>query len=419
MLAAMAPQKPDLPSELSYILLLFGLFILPRYLQRFRIPSAITSLTLGASLGMGFGLFVHDATVELLSTFGIVSLFLFAGLEAEIDELQHEARMLLEHLLIRMLMLGVASWLVTSVLGLEARAAVLVALALLTPSAGFILQSLNRLGLSDRERFWIRSKAVASELVALGVLFVTLQSTSPAALGVSALVLVGMIVVLPLMFEAFARRIVPHAPKSEFAFLVMLAVVCAYATRQLGVYYLVGAFLVGVAAQEFRERLPALASEKMLDAVESFASLFVPFYFLHAGLPLRREDFAPDALAMGGVFLLTALPLRIGVTVVHRRLRLGEALPGGMRVAVSLLPTLVFTLVLAQILRERFAVSSAVFGGLIVYAVVNTMIPGLLLKLPLPEFEEPHVHDLPPNDVAGLGALESVTDGGNAVTEQT
>jgi Kef-type K+ transport system membrane component KefB len=151
-----------------------------------------------------------------------------------------------------------------------------VALALLTPSAGFILESLDRLGVSERERFWIRSKAVASELVALGVLFVTLQSTSATTLGVSALALVVMIVLLPLLFEAFARRIVPYAPKSEFAFLVMLAVVCAYATRELGVYYLVGAFVVGMAAQEFRERLPALASEKMLDAVEAFASLFAP-----------------------------------------------------------------------------------------------------------------------------------------------
>jgi Kef-type K+ transport system membrane component KefB len=392
-----------LSGELSYVLLLFGLFVLPRFLQRYRIPSAITSLALGATLGMGFGLFVHDPTVALLSTFGIVALFLFAGLDSEVDELRRETRILVEHLIIRLLMLATAAWLVDRAFGLGARPAVLVALALVTPSAGFILESLDRLAVSERERFWIRSKAVASELVALGVLFVTLQSTSATRLGLSALVLVGMIVLLPVLFETFARRIVPHAPKSEFAFLVMLAVACAYATRELGVYYLVGAFVVGMAAQEFRERLPALASEKMLDAIESFASLFVPFYFLHAGLPLRREDFGLDALITGAAFLLTALPLRVAVTAVHRKLRLGETLAAGVRVGVSILPTLVFTLVLAQILRERFAVPRVVFGGLIVYAVVNTMIPGLLLKLPPPEFEEPHAHELPPEEAAAVG----------------
>ena len=381
-------------TELSYVLLLFGLFVLPRFLQRYRIPSAITSLGLGIGLGMGLGMFQHDATVELLSTFGIVSLFLFAGLDAEVDELQREARVLAEHLLIRLLMVGGVAWLAGWALGLPARAAVLLALALLTPSAGFILESLNRLAVSERERFWIRSKAVASELVALAVLFVTLQSTSAARLGVSAAVLVGMIVLLPLLFEAFARRIVPYAPKSEFAFLVMLAVGCAYATRELGVYYLVGAFVVGMAAQEFRERLPALASEKMLDAVESFASLFVPFYFLHAGLPLRREDFSLAALLTGAVFLATAIPLRVGVTALHRRLRLGEAFGHGVRVGTSILPTLVFTLVIAQILRERFGLSSTIFGGLVVYAVVNTMLPGFVLKLPPPDFEEPLAPEL-------------------------
>jgi len=63
----------------------------------------------------------------------------------------------------------------------------------------------------------------------------------------------------------------------------------------------------------------------------------------------------------------------------------------------------VFTLVLAQILRERFAVPRAVFGGLILYAVVNTMIPGFFLKLPPPEFEEPHAHELPPEQAAAVG----------------
>lgn len=389
--------------EAAYILLLFGLFVLPRFLQRYRIPSAISSLGLGAILGMGFGLFVHDSTVELLSTFGIVALFLFAGLEADVDELRREARVLAEHVLIRLVLLGIVARLAGWMLDLETRPAVLVALALLTPSAGFILESLGRLGVSERERFWIRSKAVASELVALAVLFVTLQSTSMLTLGASALALIGVIVLLPVLFEAFARRIVPHAPRSEFAFLVILAVVCAYATRALGVYYLVGAFVVGMAAQEFRERLPALASEKMLDAVESFASLFVPFYFLHAGLPLMPEDFGLGALALGVLFLVTAIPLRLAVTAWHRKLRLGEPLAVGVRVGASLLPTLVFTLVLAQILKERFAVSPAVFGGLIVYAVVNTMIPAFVLKLPPPDFEQPHAHELPPDDAAAVG----------------
>ena len=64
---------------------------------------------------------------------------------------------------------------------------------------------------------------------------------------------------------------ITRAPRSEFAFLLMLAVVAAYISKALGVYYLVGAFLVGAAAQSFRERLPALSSESLVHAVEAFA----------------------------------------------------------------------------------------------------------------------------------------------------
>jgi hypothetical protein len=55
-------------------------------------------------------------------------------------------------------------------------------------------------------------------------------------------------------------------------------------------HHLVGAFLVGMAAQRLRDGLPALASKRMRHSVESFASSFVQCYFLHAGLPIRGED---------------------------------------------------------------------------------------------------------------------------------
>ena len=307
------PAENGIPPELDYVVLLFALFVLPRALQRYRLPSAVTSVALGVIAGLGLGLFAQDRTVGLLAILGIVSLFLFAGLEVDSGELRREARVLIQHLTLGVAaLLGVAAA-VHEFLGLAWRPAMLVALALLTPSTGFILDSLTSLHLTPWDRFWIRSKAVATELVALVVLFVTLQSTTWVGLGTSSLILVALVVFLPIAFRVFALRIVPYAPKSEFAFLLMLAVLCAFVTRRLGLYYLVGAFIVGIAAQRFRERLPALASDQMLHAVEVFASFFIPFYFFNAGLHLRRDDFGAEALAMGGAFLVAAVPLRIAL----------------------------------------------------------------------------------------------------------
>ncbi len=374
--------------ELQYVLLLFVLFVLPRALQRYRIPSAVTCVVLGALASIAFGIFADDAAVNLLSTLGIVSLFLFAGLDVEFHELQRNARILTQHIVIRIGLLAAVTWAALLTLRLPLQPSILVALALTTPSTGFILDSLNSLGVSASERAWIKSKAIATELVALAVLFVALQPPRAASILTSTAVMLGLIAFLPVIFRVFAKVVLPYAPKSEFAFLLMVAVLSALVTRQLGAYYLVGAFIVGVTAQRFREHMPAIASAQMLGAVELFASFFVPFYFFHAGLRLRSGDFSPDALMLGAALFAVMIPLRIYLVAVHRRNSLGESLRSGARIGLSIVPTLVFTLVIAEILRDRFGVTQAVFGGLIVYALANTLLPGFILRLAPPREAE-------------------------------
>jgi Kef-type K+ transport system membrane component KefB len=377
-----------LTTDIAYLALLFTLFVAPRFLQRFGIPSALTALGFGAAAGMGLGIPHGDEVVHLFATLGVVALFLFAGLDVEVGELRREARVLVEHVVVRALLLAPLALGVAALFDIDRRAAFLVTLALITPSTGFILDSIDGWGLSERERFWVRSTAIATELVALAVLFIVLQSTSLQRMGWSALAIVGMILVLPAIFRWFAKVVVPHAPKSEFGFLVMIATACALVTRSLGVYYLVGAFIVGMSAQRFRQSLPALSSERMLSAVEAFASLFVPFYFFHAGLELTTADFQLTALLTGLGFLVVIVPIRLLLVGGHRGLRLREALAQSLRVGVPLLPTTVFTLVLVEILRERFVVPPFLIGGLIVYMLVNTLAPSLILRKPTPAFED-------------------------------
>ena len=393
-------------SELGYVVLLFILFVLPRLLQRWRLPTAVTAFGMGAVASLGFHLFGGDPTIRLLALFGIVALFLFAGLEVDIQELRQESRILGQHLALRVLLLIGVTWVVARTLSLEVVPAALVALALVTPSTGFILDSIGKFGLRREERFWVKTKAIATELLALAVLFLTLHTASPTQLIVSTAALVGLIAVLPGIFRFFAQRVAPLAPKSEFAFLLMMALLCAYATRQLGVHYLVGAFIVGVAARRFREQLPAIASEQMLHAVEVFASFFVPFYFFSAGLGLRRADFSLPAGALGIIFFAVMIPLLVATVVLQRRIALGETFSRSFRVAVPMLPTLVFTLVIAEILRNEFNIEPMIFGGLIVYTMLNTILPGALLDAPVPEFDTP---ELPSTEDTAEMAISSET----------
>ncbi len=407
----MNPSIGGLPvsQDLAYIVLLVGLFVIPRILLRWRIPTAITAFALGGVAALGLGWFQDDPTVGILSTLGIVALFLFAGLEIDFGDLRRGASVLVQHVIVRLIMIAALTVALRAVFTLDLRPAVLVALALATPSTGFILDSLDSLGATPEERFWIRSKAIAVEMIALGVLFVDLRSDTWANLAISTTALVALVALLPLAFGIFARWVVPLAPKSEFAFLVILAVTCAFATKNLGVYYLVGAFVVGIAAHRFRERMPSMRDERMLHSVEALSSLFVPFYFFHAGLQLSRDDFSWLALLIGVAFLVTVLPFRLLIVGLHRRLVLEESLQSGLRVSVPMLPTLVFTLVLAEILREEFMIDPALYGALVIYAVVNTMLPSLIKRSAPPAFDEIHVTSLPPSPAAAPEPVPSPT----------
>jgi Kef-type K+ transport system membrane component KefB len=277
---------------------------------------------------------------------------------------------------------------------------VLLSLAVLTPSAGVILDTLPALKLDEEERFWIRMKAISGELLALIVLFAVLQSESVATLAWSSAALLAMIVALPLILIGLGRWVVPHARGSEFSLLVMVGVISAYLTYKLGVYYLVGAFLAGFVAKLLRTRMPKLASDDNLHAVRMFASFFIPFYFFHQGMAVPGGALTGDALVLGIAITLVVVPIRTGLLWIQRRMIRGESRIASLRVSAALTPTLIFTLVIATILRERYNISDMLYGALLIYAGLATIVPSMLMTKPV-DFDL-----LPDNDESPKPAAE-------------
>ncbi|KXB10113.1 sodium:proton antiporter [Xylella fastidiosa] len=369
--------------ELIYLMLIFALLVIPRALQRFMVPAPLTCLLFGIGTMLVMGGQPHDDVIVLLSTLGISSLFLFAGLEVDLKALRRELWPLAVHLLVYSVALFCLGWLVWRYVGLTWQVAGLLALALLTPSPGFIIDSIGRLGLNEHERFWVVNKAIASELLALTVLFFVLQASDPWQMALSSGVLVALLVCLPLLFVTLDRWVVPQAPGSEFSLLVMVGMIAAYATYKIGVYYLVGAFITGLIARLLHQRMPHLASEENLNAVRLFASFFVPFYFFRAGTNVSPQALSFEALGLGILITMVVLPLRIAVIWVQRRVLFGkgEDFRSSLRVSLTLVPTLIFTLVLAGILRDRFSISEVLFGALLLYAAFTTLLPSLIFRL--------------------------------------
>lgn len=375
-----AIQTMEFSSQIIYLGLIFFLLVFPRALQRFRIPAPLTCLALGIGTAIYANEFVHDETLALLATLGISSLFLFAGLEVDVQQLRKESKLLLNHLFVRCVTIAILVWVCYEFFNYSLQVSGLIALALLTPSTGFILESLSSLGLDDIEKSWVTNKAIAGELLALVLLFVVLKSGSYQGLAISSVALLLLAFGLPLLLVLLGKIIIPHAPGSEFSLLIMVGLIAATITKALGVYYLVGAFLTGFAARQLRVKMPQMASESNLHAVQLFASFFVPFYFFHGGLEVPNGALQFESLVIGFGITAVLLPIRIGSVALQRIWFHKDSKKRSLNIGISLAPTLIFTLVLASILHERFHITDTLFGGLLVYATLNTILPALLLK---------------------------------------
>lgn len=166
-------------------------------------------------------------------------------------------------------------------------------------------------------------------------------------------------------------------------------------------YYLVGAFIAGLVARLLQRRMPLLASHNNLHALRLFSSFFVPFYFFNAGTHVPGDALGLEALGLGVLITLVVLPLRLAVIVLQRRMVFGESLRSSLRVALALSPTLIFTLVLAGIMREHFAVPPVLYGALLFYAAVTTLLPSLVFRKALDV--DPAQYERPDGDAQQKG----------------
>lgn len=377
--------------DLQLFIMIASILIVPKILLRFRFPGGITALFIGLAAGIGLDWYENSQTLYILATLGITSLFLFAGMEVELPVLKKNYKFLIKNILLSLVLLIISAFVIETFLKLGQRASLILALGLTTPSTGFILNSINVYKFDDKVKFWVSNSAIAAEIVAILILFFTLQSDSISKLATSSLTIVGMLLVVPYLFSIFLKKIAPFAPDSEVSFLVLVAFLCGIITRKIGTYYLVGAFIVGMVASQFRHFDGNNKSEKMLYSVEFFFSFFVPFYFFQAGVTISEMTFSWTGVTYGLTFIALFLPLRMFTTNFSIRMFLDKAESVAQshqaisNISIALLPTLIFGIVIALILQENFNVSSEITIGLIIYTIVSSIIPAVMLEKAPPE----------------------------------
>lgn len=364
---------------IAFVLVLSLLFIIPKMLLRYGIPAQLTEVLLGMILGPYLlNYFQRDALFSVLGTIGIITLFFMAGFDVDIESVKKKRKTIFEHGFLQLVLITIAALSITLFTSYSLTTAALIALALVSPSAGFILGSLKTLRISAGIKEWVEVKVISAEILSLFLLLIILKIASPFTL----MTILGSIVllfwVLPYFLKIFYTSLLAKIDGVDMFFLFLISSCIAVSTHLIGIHYIIGAFVVGLIVTKFpihTRHSVENPHEKIGTTFSSFAAIFVPFYFFSAGLAITKEMLTWHGLLFASLLFVLIFFIRIVISFIHRRLTLRENIMSSVQVAFLTTPTLLFTFVMEELLRESNLISMSTAGILVIYALLSTLIP--------------------------------------------
>jgi len=384
----------SLSQDLIYLALFSLVLIFPKMLLRFKIPSGITALLIGCVAAYFDPDLKSDQLFRFLSQIGITSLFVFAGLEVEWEELKEDKKYFAGYIVFWTIALMIIAFGFFKLLKFPFQEALIYSLGIFTPSAGFIINSLHSFKVNQDQEYWIKSKAISKEITAILLLFLALQSGNLKSLGLSVLFYAGLFIILPWIFKYFFKFISPYAPNLEVPFLVVLSLISGVISKELGAYYLVGAFAVGLIASKFKKQIFKDDEESFFGSLSSFFNVFLPFYFFFAGLKIKVGDLTLEPLTSALILFVIFVPLRIWIIRVSVKRIKDDIDRNSYSISLSLMPTLIFGLVIAGILKDRGILDQKYIFSLIIYTLLTSILPVIIASFKKATGEEQQTLDV-------------------------
>lgn len=371
----------SITNDLGYLAIFTLVLILPKLLLRFRLPSGITSLSIGVLFATLNPSLIDDRLFRFLSQIGITSLFLFAGLEVDFEELKSDGKYLSTYIgkslfVIFLMVIGLSYF-----FELSYPSATILALGIFTPSAGFIMNSMHSFNMGQDQEYWVKSKAISKELMSVVLLFIALQGDDIKSMLISLAFFAALFAFLPIVFKLYFKFISPYAPNSEIPLLVVLSLTAGVVSKELGTYYLVGAFIVGLIGSRFKNKIFKDDEKMLFSALAGFFNVFLPFYFFQAGLKISIGEVTLDSFLLGLIFIVIFVPLRIILTSTSLKYILKDFINKPYQISLSLMPTLIFGLVCAGALRKKGEVEAVLIYALIFYTLISSLLPSIFFSL--------------------------------------
>jgi Kef-type K+ transport system membrane component KefB len=324
--------------------------------------------------------------LSVLSTLGIIILFVYSGLEVDTKFISNHKLFFIKHIAIHFVIFLLVGYLVNYYLQSGWIIAFMISLALTTPSASYIISSIK----GHKFFSWIESKAIAGEILSLLLLIILRRADNLNQIIYILLAIAGLIILLPFVLRILYRYIFSKLVGTEFTFIFVVAVISAFVTEFIGLHFLVGAFIAGMVSRTFVNEIIAdkkythitpSKGKQIIVGFNFFVLTFTPFFFFVTGLKINTDAFQLHNLLFAFLMAVLISLIKIVITSLHRTISFKEKFSKSSAISVWLTPTLVFTFVIADILKSYFIISVEIYNTLLLYGLFTALISLVLEKL--------------------------------------
>ena len=370
----------------KFLIIISLLFFIPKVLFKLKkIPTSITEIFLGILLGILFpAFFFIDDVIRVLGALGIITIFLVGGMETDLPYILKNKKYFLESILLQFILIIIVSIITFYIFKQTFQVSLIISLALMTPSAGFIFSLLTHSEESHESKKLIQSTVICLEILSLLLLLIFLNLGSIITIVIGIISILLIIFLLPIILQWLYEHMFKKIFGAEFSFIFVVALISAYITEWIGVHFIIGAFVAGIVSKQFLDKInnglwKMSPEHSITQSFVFFSHMFAPFYFFSIGLMFTLELLNLKTFLLALAAFIIVMGLRFLPSFIHHKFK-GRKHYQSINLSIIILPTLLFTFVITELLNTHFKLEKTIIGAILIYGILASTIPLFFLN---------------------------------------
>jgi Kef-type K+ transport system membrane component KefB len=283
---------PITDNVLLFLVLLIIILLAPILARQIKLPGIVGIIIAGVIVGPnGLNIIAMSSAIELLGSIGLLYIMFLAGLDINLLDFRKNKNKSIVFGLITFIIPQVVGTFLFRTMGFSWTASILVASMFASHTlVGYPV--ITKLGIvRNRAVLTTVGGTILADTLALLVLAVVARSVTGALdfnfwvtlIILSTIYFLAVVYLLPILGRLFFRFVDDGI--MQFLFVLVVAFLCSFMARVIGIEPIVGAFLAGLVLNRM---IPA--SSQLMNRVQFFGnSFFIPFFLLYIGMIVDVE----------------------------------------------------------------------------------------------------------------------------------